>query len=224
MQDPEYILIRDIGPPHARIFTIRCKVSSFEEDGTATTKKQAKHDAAKKMVDKIRALMTSSNDHNYHKEKDKGDSSNSSITTIDTELMNKNAEEYYRTLKMTRKVNLGIKLAEYHVNWKDSLETEKRDKILEQLEYLFPDEFFNEEFIIDGSITEKVSKLKTVLSDVDVTINIKDIPTQDDDCVMMAIELNTCPLLVQIGMGRDNVEATWKALSQVIKSIKLLLS
>jgi len=223
LQEPEYILIRDVGPPHARIFTIRCKVSSFEEDGTATTKKQAKHDAAKRMVEKIRALMTNSND--YHKEKDKDDSSNLSITTIDTELMNKNAEEYYRTYsKVTRKINLGIKLAEYHVHWKDSLEEEKRDKILEQLKHVFPDEFFNEEFIIDGSVMEKLTKLETMLSEVDVTINIKDIPTDNDCMIMKAVELNTCPLLVQIGMGRDNVEATWRALVQIIKSIKLLLS
>lgn len=68
-----------MGPPHARVFTIRCKVCSFEEDGRATTKRQAKYEAAKKMVFKIRALMTNSND--YDKEEDKDDSLNSFIKT-----------------------------------------------------------------------------------------------------------------------------------------------
>ncbi|XP_071575960.1 RISC-loading complex subunit TARBP2 [Temnothorax nylanderi] len=221
LQEPEYILIRDIGPPHARIFTIRCKVSSFEEDGIATTKKQAKHDAAKRMVDRIKCVVNNSND--FHKEKSEEDSSNSSITTIDTELMNKNAEERYRALaKTARKINLGIKLAEYHIKWRDSLEEDKRNKILEQLESIFPNEFFGNEFITNESITEKISELASVLSEVDVTINTKDI-ISESHYFMKAIELNTCPLLMQIGMGRNEVEASWKALSQVIKSLKLLL-
>ncbi|XP_011705832.1 PREDICTED: RISC-loading complex subunit TARBP2-like [Wasmannia auropunctata] len=31
LKEPEYTPIRDVGPPHARIFTIRCKVSNFED-------------------------------------------------------------------------------------------------------------------------------------------------------------------------------------------------
>ncbi|XP_071577655.1 RISC-loading complex subunit TARBP2-like [Temnothorax nylanderi] len=218
LQKPEYILIRDIGPPHARIFTIRCKVSSFEEDGIATTRKQAKHDAAKRMVDRIKCLMNNSND--FHKEK--SDSSNSSITTIDTEIMNKNEEERHRALaKTARKTNLGIKIAEYHIQWRDSLEEDKRNKILEQLESICPNEFFGNEFITNESITEKISELASVLSEVDVTINTKDIITES--LYMKAIELYTCPLLVQIGTGRNDVEASRKALSQVIKSLKLFL-
>lgn len=47
---PEYILIGNIGPSHIGTFTIRCKVLNFEEDGQGYTKKQAKHDAAKKKL------------------------------------------------------------------------------------------------------------------------------------------------------------------------------
>lgn len=226
MQDPEYILIRDIGPPHARIFTIRCKISNFEEDGTATTKKQAKHDAAKRMVDRIKGLVNNSNE--LHKENSEEDFSNSSITTVDMKLMNKNAEERYRALnKPTRKINLGIKLTEYHVNWRDSLETDKCDKILEQLKDVFPNECFNIEFITNEILTDKISKLETILSEIDVKINMKDM-ISGDDCeipyFIKAIELNTCPILTQIGLGNDDVEASWKALCQLIESIRLLLS
>lgn len=224
MQEPEYILIRDVGPPHARIFTIRCKISNFEEDGTATTKKQAKHDAAKRMVDRIKGLVNNPNDSYTEIERTIEEASNPSVGSIDIELINKNAEERFRALtKMPRKINLGIKLADYHVKWKNSLETVKRDQILEQLECIFPNEFFNNNGISNEFIMEKISELKTVLSEFDVMINMMDINV-DSSYFMKAIELNTCPILTQIGMGKDNVEASWVALCQMIKTLKLLLS
>ncbi|KAG5343505.1 PRKRA kinase, partial [Acromyrmex charruanus] len=221
LHEPEYFLIQDVGPPHAKIFTIRCKVSNFEEDGIATTKKQAKHDAAKRMVDKIKGLMN--NLYDFCKPKNKEDSSNSSVTTIDTDTMNKNAEERYRTLIKSRKINLGLKLADYHIYWRDSLETDKRDKILEQLECIFPNEMIDiDDYITEDSIMEKISLLETILSEIDITINMNDI-TSDKYCIK-SIQLNTCPLLTQFGMGRNKLEASWEALSRIIKSIKLLLS
>jgi len=176
------------------------------------------------MVDRIKGLVN--NSYDFYKEKNEEDSSNLSVTTIDTEIMNKNAEERYRSLIKTRKINLGIKLADYHINWKDSLETDKRNKILEQLEYIFPNEFFDNEFfdnITDEVITEKISELQTILLEIDITVNMKDI-IADNHYVMKLIELNTCPILTQIGMGRNKFEASWKALTQMISSLKLLLS
>ncbi|XP_012535170.1 RISC-loading complex subunit TARBP2 [Monomorium pharaonis] len=224
LQEPEYILIKDIGPPHARIFTLRCKVSNFEEDGIATTKKQAKHDAAKKMVDRIKSLVI---DSSFYKERSEEESLlNSSIKTIDIELMNKNAEERYHALTKTRKVNLGLKLAEYHNNFKNSLEIDKRNNIVERLQHIFSNNFFGGELfqsnITIESLTEKTSELETILSEIDVTMNIKDM-VGENQCFMTAIELNTSPLITQIGMGKNKLEASWKALAQVITSLKVLL-
>ncbi|KYN07398.1 PREDICTED: interferon-inducible double-stranded RNA-dependent protein kinase activator A homolog [Cyphomyrmex costatus] len=220
LNEPEYILIRDVGPPHAKLFTIRCKTSNFEEDGIATTKKQAKHDAAKKMVDKVKSVLDKLS--SLFKEKNEQDSSNSSITTIDTETLNKNAEERYRAVIKSRKINLGLKLREYHTHWKNSLETDKRDKIIKQLECMFPNELVNSEYISEDVIKEKLSQLETILSEDDVTIDINDVSS--DNCYMKSIQLNTCPVLVQIGMGKNESEASWQALCQIVESIKLLLS
>ncbi|KAL6264507.1 hypothetical protein P5V15_004615 [Pogonomyrmex californicus] len=218
LEEPQYVLIRDHGPPHAKIFTIRCKISSFEENGTATTKKQAKHDAAKKMVDKIKYLVN----NDLYKEKDEEDSSNS-VTTDSIDMMTKCAEEYYRTSsKMTKKLNLGIRLADYHIKWRDSLETDKRNKILEELESIFPNEMYNNlDEYNNESIVEKIAKFEATLAEVDVTVNMKDIVT--DNHVMQLIELNTCPILTQIGIGHNELEASWKALSLIIQTLKLLL-
>lgn len=39
---PQYDLIREIGPPHNKSFTIKCTIGSTEREATASTKKLAK--------------------------------------------------------------------------------------------------------------------------------------------------------------------------------------
>lgn len=217
LQEPEYILIKDSGPPHARVFTIRCTVSSFVEEGVASTKKQAKHDAAGKMVKRIKGLVNQLNSI-----EDEEGSLNSSASN--TEIMNKNAKEcYYSLTKSMKKINLGIRLAEYHIKWRDSLEIDKRNKVLEELEELhsmYLDEIFQDKFI--EIIQEKLSRLETILSDINVTINTKEI-SADNNYYLKTIELNTCPNLTQIGVGKTEQEADWNALTKMIEFLMLLL-
>lgn len=215
--EPEYVLTKDTGPPHARIFTIQCKVSNFVEEGVQSTKKQAKHEAARKMVERIKGLV---NQMNSTEDKE---SLNSSVTD-ETEIMNRNAKEHYHALtKTTRKINLGIRLAEYHIKWRDSLEVDKRNKILEELNYMNFKENCNDTDELNKLITETLSRLETILLEVNVTVNTRDI-LADNNYFMKTIELNTCPLFTQIGMGKTKQEASWNALSQIIDCLKLLLS
>lgn len=51
-----YNLVRDEGPPHARIFTYKCTVSNLTELGTARTKKQAKHQSAYSMLVRLKNM------------------------------------------------------------------------------------------------------------------------------------------------------------------------
>lgn len=53
---PEYELIQDIGPPHARQFTMMCRIASLKQKATATTKKAAKQLSASNMLDLLRAI------------------------------------------------------------------------------------------------------------------------------------------------------------------------
>lgn len=214
--EPEYVLTKDTGPPHARIFTIQCKVSNFVEEGVQSTKKQAKHEAARRMVERIRGLVNQMNSS-----EDREESLNSSVTN-ETEIMNRNAKEHYLALTK-RKINLGIRLAEYHIKWRDSLEIDKRNKILEELSCMNFNENCDDTDELSKLIKETLSRLETILLEVNVTVDTKDI-LADNNCFMKIIELNTCPLLTQIGMGKTKQEAFWNALSQMTDSLKLLLS
>ncbi|XP_012229073.1 RISC-loading complex subunit TARBP2-like [Linepithema humile] len=217
LKDPEYILVRDVGPPHARVFTIRCTVSNFKEDGVATTKKQAKHDAAKRMVERIKGLVDGLNDLQI--DEDEEESSDS------IETMNKNARECYQTLIKSKMVNLGIKLDDYHIKLKDSLEAEKRSKILQELRCIFPDKLSDNshEYVTNEFLMDKLSRVETLLSDANITLNMKEIET-NGKCFVTAIVLNTCPSITQMGKGNNKTIASWEALLQIINSLTILLS
>uniref|UniRef100_A0A1B6MEM6 DRBM domain-containing protein n=1 Tax=Graphocephala atropunctata TaxID=36148 RepID=A0A1B6MEM6_9HEMI len=54
---PVYDLVGEEGPPHARIFTIKCQISTISETVTARTKKQAKHLVAKQMIGRVAEII-----------------------------------------------------------------------------------------------------------------------------------------------------------------------
>lgn len=49
--------IREEGPPHARVFTMQCQVSSITETAVARTKKQANHLASQQMIKRIEEIL-----------------------------------------------------------------------------------------------------------------------------------------------------------------------
>lgn len=54
---PEFDPVKEEGPPHARIFTMKCSVSSISEIAVARTKKQAKHSVAQQMINRLMKIM-----------------------------------------------------------------------------------------------------------------------------------------------------------------------
>nr|UJZ92583.1 RISC-loading complex subunit tarbp2-like protein [Scaphoideus titanus] len=54
---PYYVPVREEGPPHARVFTMRCHLSCISKTAVARTKKQAKHLVAQKMIEKVSKIL-----------------------------------------------------------------------------------------------------------------------------------------------------------------------
>lgn len=213
MQEPEYKPVSDVGPPHARVFTIRCVVSNFTEDGVGTTKKQAKHDAAKKMVERINSII-------MNKLKVLNLESNSQNNDEDIKLMNKIAKSKYCALsKFTqKKVNLGVKLTEYHTITRDSMDADICCKILEELCNLIPS---NSQQITDELVVEKLSKLESLLAEANISMILQDAQLESNNYSTI-LQLDTCPPITQIGMGKSEADAAFKAMSYMISTLKLL--
>ncbi|KAM3917121.1 interferon-inducible double-stranded RNA-dependent protein kinase activator A isoform 2-T2 [Leptodactylus fuscus] len=53
---PEYFVSQEAGPPHKREFTMSCRVESFVETGSGTSKKVAKKIAAEKLLAKLKSI------------------------------------------------------------------------------------------------------------------------------------------------------------------------
>ncbi|XP_067405271.1 interferon-inducible double-stranded RNA-dependent protein kinase activator A isoform X2 [Emydura macquarii macquarii] len=57
---PEYSLVHESGPPHKREFTMTCRIETFVETGTGTSKKLAKRNAAEKLLAKFHSFSPDS--------------------------------------------------------------------------------------------------------------------------------------------------------------------
>lgn len=55
---PAYKCVKDIGPSHAREFTIRCIVGSANEEVTMDNKKEGEQMSAEKMLEELKAVRT----------------------------------------------------------------------------------------------------------------------------------------------------------------------
>lgn len=137
------------------------------------------------------------------------------------EAANEEAKLYYCSTK-PKKINLGLKLSEYHVKWRESIEIEKRSSLLEELDRMFS-EFYNDLNQTDESIMEMLERLQNLLSNFNIGLCMRNLKASRN-YFMKTIELDTCPAVTHIGMGRSEELASRQAILQMIDSIKLLLS
>ncbi|XP_051156086.1 interferon-inducible double-stranded RNA-dependent protein kinase activator A homolog [Leptopilina boulardi] len=219
LQQPEYKEVDDVGPPHARVFTISCIVSSFQEEGIATTKKQAKHEAARKMLEKIQIVV-----------EDLRDSGEIDIRCDDAKLLETNANELalekYSTLTKLpqKKINLGVKLDDYHRHLKKSYDEETRCEILKELKSL--DELIK---TCNCDVTEEfVNELKVkfieFLKPLYLTYCSVELDTNSKTEYAVAVEISTNPDIVGIGIADFTYKAERNAIYQIINNLICLFS
>ncbi|XP_035720461.1 RISC-loading complex subunit TARBP2-like [Vespa mandarinia] len=211
LQEPEYIPINDEGPPHARIFTYQCVLSTFKEEGIATTKKQAKHEAAKKMLNRIKELVSV----NYPEFLDNDEQSQLKINDM---ISNSIAEARYPQLNRfsSKKVNLGLKISDYHIKLKNSFMT-IRQELLTNLQSIRHD---TSDYNMVNTILYRLQEILTPLA-IQVTITL--LNSINPDIFVVSIETDTSPSIVQCSSGTTKKEAEYKAVLNLIDSIILLL-
>ncbi|XP_053989742.1 RISC-loading complex subunit TARBP2-like [Hylaeus volcanicus] len=198
LEEPDYVLISDVGPPHAKIFTMQCLVATFKEVGIARTKKQAKQDAAKKMLDKITDLVADLKDIDL------------CCSKSDNEL------------PMTKKSNLGFKVSEYHTKFRNSFSTNECEDIIQKLESLIPQEYNNSN-ISEDFVEDFFSKVKEFLSTLDLNISAMHLECVNSESYIVALRLNTSPKIVQISVEKTIAEAKFYTILKLINSVVLLL-
>ncbi|XP_043261737.1 interferon-inducible double-stranded RNA-dependent protein kinase activator A-like [Colletes gigas] len=211
LQEPEYVLISNTGPPHAKIFTIQCIVATFKEIGVAKTKKQAKQEAAKKMLDKITDLVDFDLSHLEVEEK-----------KAKIEESNANAKHHFKMLTKTfvKKVNLGTKISQYHMMLKNSFTPEVYNDIIQKLEAVIPQDHSN---ISVEYVENLMSNFKELLSTIELDISIFYLDTISPDDYCVGMKINTTPEITAIANGQTEAQAAFYTILKVINTMILLL-
>ncbi|XP_011312769.1 probable RISC-loading complex subunit BRAFLDRAFT_242885 isoform X2 [Fopius arisanus] len=217
LQGPVYNTTSDVGPPHARVFTIECAVASFKEEGVSTTKKQAKHLAAKKMLQRISDVLD--------------DASKSSISFLKmvkpSELeANERAKKIFLEQKalLPKKVNLGVKLADYPNRLRSIYAEDVRKNTCEKLNELASS--FSDLLRDCGDVedTPRCAALKESFEELLKPLNI-DVCEGVINNRFQVVSLDTTPEIVESYWGD---EPMWKVQMNVylriIKHLKMLLS
>ncbi|XP_078046748.1 interferon-inducible double-stranded RNA-dependent protein kinase activator A [Augochlora pura] len=210
LQEPVYVQVSDVGPPHRKVFTFLCNVANFKETGVARTKKQAKQEAAKKMLHKITDLVADLNVTEFTN----ADNEEEMDPTTET------AKSLYPTLSRLpniKKMNLGYKISEYHIKVKDSITSALREEFITNLETLVPQDHTN---ITPEFVEEFKLSLQNFFATVNLEFNTIFIESLNEDSYMAAVKINTSPDIVQIASGDTKETATFYALLKIINTLK----
>lgn len=216
LQDPDYITISDVGPPHAKIFTLQCKVATFKETGIARTKKQAKQDAAKKMLDKLTDLVPTLE------------------LTIDTSMEQKQkqlkedasiqmAKSRYTALSrlsITKKVNLGIKLSEYHNQLKNCFTSETSPDLVERLQTIIPQDCTD---ISEERVKDLSNEFTDILASIGLYMSLQHLQCKSSSIYLVAVTVNSTPDIVEVSRGETRIHAEFYAILKLINTILLFL-
>ncbi|XP_076643643.1 protein Loquacious [Halictus rubicundus] len=208
LQEPDYVQISDVGPPHIRVFTFQCKVANFREVGVARTKKQAKQEAAKKMLHKLIDLVADLNVTELSNEESKGSGEENEANEI--------AKSRYPTLSRlptTKKINLGFKIAEYHIKVKESLSTELCNDLGQKLELLVSQDHSN---ITKEYVQEFQLSLKDLLLSVNLELWCAVLEPIKENTYVIAAKVNTSPEIVEIAIADTEENAMFNALLKLI--------
>ncbi|XP_011504752.1 PREDICTED: interferon-inducible double-stranded RNA-dependent protein kinase activator A homolog B-like [Ceratosolen solmsi marchali] len=214
LDDPLYKETGNIGPAHAKVFTVQCLVSTFIEEGTATTKKQAKHEAARKMLNRISSVVT---DGVINKLSD------SKTNMMD--IRNEVAIAKYGKLSKTNneivkpKVNWGVKISNYYKSLKERLSEQERNEFLVLLEDI---EIGLENI---ANTHELKQKFENVMESFEIPVyymkysSNKNFNTKS----IISIKLNTAPDIQEFGYGQNIMSAEANAIKNIIDTVKSLL-
>ncbi|KAF7997415.1 hypothetical protein HCN44_005986 [Aphidius gifuensis] len=221
LSEPIYDVINDIGPPHARIFTVQCTVSGFKEEGTATTKKQAKHDAAFKMYEKIGNVLSdiSSNVVEISEVPD--------LSTVndDTAQIHEKIKKLFLELsknKISRKANLGVTISKYHEKMIERYGIELRQQVNNELNELIK--------IIDCKSYQDplefnqkcIKEMQKILEQMELELDIS-IMTGEDKKFVISLYINAIPSITELSVSNDAFDALIQVCSRAIETFQILL-
>lgn len=148
---PEYVPLKEEGPPHARMFTFQCRLSSIVETAVSRTKKQAKHMVSQQMINRLSEILGDKLVPVPDKSTDIDDDDDLGPTVPLVPLENTRKSRYNWGLKLSLyhykladdsinfplRIDIGEELKDKSLEWVDQQTDHENilDRLLEELDY-----------------------------------------------------------------------------------------
>lgn len=221
---PDYSKCTASGPPHNPEFTVTCKYQGYKEEGIGKTKKEAKNRAAQQMYKKFskesKIADHSSKLENYLKSFT-DDMSQLKVCSNHETIMKESSEKAVKTYSTLTKMEL-IKpvidtkktFHEYYLNLKSSLTYNEHNLVINEL--------------IDISNACKkfspntLTKLENILKNLNINLKVIQFDSKKNGAVY-GLQLNTNPVISEIGLGLTEEEAETSAVVEIAKTLLLML-
>lgn len=202
---PDFNLVREEGQAHAKLFTISCQVAKMVAHATHKTKKQAKHLAAVKMVNKLMAI-----DKSLVSKMVPNASSSDSARIV----------EHVEMIKSKEKKNapMDVDLANFHMLFKQNEwpNTSTLDAVVEQ---------YSRDGKLDVSDSEEV--LNRIVEECEMNLVVSNVLGQDEvlkngnEMYILQIE-SVYPPVNGIGQAADVGTARMLAINNLLENICIL--
>nr|QRW27850.1 R2D2 [Phaedon cochleariae] len=193
INDPTFILISDVGPPHQREFTYECRIDSIRTVATGSTKKMAKQLAAQEMMEKIKDVLPELAQSCPRQTEEKAICDSNIVEEVHTE---------YNDLFGQIVFDKSVKVEDYPYAIK---------KLMEKFERTISD--FEQDLL-----EETEESLQRILDKLELKYFKYKL---QDDPVAMTITLSTDTPFTTMAVADDEATATAKALSTVFQIINL---
>ncbi len=211
---PIYDLAAVDGQPHQRSFAMKVKVGSLSERGEGTSKKDAKRDAAAKMMMRLQALREGSGSNDVNTEEDGADDvANSTLSAEDEELAR--TVQAMKIDTLTPKNSLEIQNFYQDLASKNNLKNASSSAMFR---------LHRSSFV--GRSREACTQLLKELSDeqkFEVTyVELEEREEDSAEPVLCIVQLSTLPVAVCCGRGPDKEAAEQDAAKNALIYLKIM--
>nr|XP_018905151.1 PREDICTED: interferon-inducible double-stranded RNA-dependent protein kinase activator A-like [Bemisia tabaci]XP_018905152.1 PREDICTED: interferon-inducible double-stranded RNA-dependent protein kinase activator A-like [Bemisia tabaci]XP_018905153.1 PREDICTED: interferon-inducible double-stranded RNA-dependent protein kinase activator A-like [Bemisia tabaci] len=220
-QGPQYFDVREEGPPHAKLFTVRCSVSLLSETAVAGTKKQAKQQAAQQMLTRLKNLQVIDDENQIL-----SPGSFEVVTPEDeqpllSEDLKQRVMDHFKALhSFTSQQVCGSSVSKYHTVFKS--ENTTASEVISNLVSLVrnPDAPLN--YNLEALQEGREELFKEVISELNVEETFIEIP--DDENPQILLNVSHAPNVSFLACASSKEIARKIAISQYLQFISTLVS
>lgn len=215
LEEPIYKDINSVGPHHSLTHIVHCLVSDLKVEGKGKSKKDARHDAAQKMIEEVESNFCNNNNNN-NSIKNKHDKflkfdTKASVAVGEESSSNHSFKENNELVSALNKEVLKLRLSPFNVVSR----LKNLDKLIKECHLNISSEKIakiNEEFHI-------------IMDRSHIEFNFMLLQSQEPVTYQLTIQLNTVPDILETSLGKTSEEVHLRTIEKVLKSLnKMMIS